>query len=138
MNGLNIKMRTLESRRRRTEFQQYVGRKEAWKPPELGGVKLNVSSICEGNRRGAGLGVAVARDDHGRLLQAWAVAKETVENPVIAELEAVRVALLVALQNSWRKVKVQVDIKAIANSLRQREVPVLKAMAIAENIFLWH
>lgn len=47
----------------------------------------------------------------------------------------VRVLLLMALQNSWRKVKVQVDIKTLADSIQQRVVPVLKAMAITEDIF---
>lgn len=62
--------------------------------------------------------------------------KEAVDNPLVAELEAVRAALLEALQNSWRIVEVQLEIKAITNSLQQKISPVLEATTIADDIFL--
>lgn len=110
-------------------------RKMAWQPPDQGVVKLNVGSICEGQGKGVGLGI-VARDSLGDLLQTWAVYLNYTNNPVIAELEAVRVALIVAQQNEWRRVEIQGDIKAIAECLQVRTAPVLKALVIADDIFL--
>lgn len=85
----------------------------AWEKPAPGVFKLNVCSSCEGSGIGAGLGI-VARDDTGHLLQSWAVVKDGVTNPVVAEMEVVRAALLVAQQNRWQDVEIQVDIKAPA------------------------
>lgn len=85
----------------------------AWKAPERGVVKLNVSL---GDGKGVGLGI-VARDCTGSLLQTWAVFLDFTDNPIIAELEAVKVALVVAQQNEWRRVEIQGDIKAIAECL---------------------
>lgn len=49
-----------------------VERKEAWKTPELGVVKLNVSSETSGKWTGSGVGI-VARNHEGKLLQTWSV-----------------------------------------------------------------
>lgn len=107
----------------------------AWQLPDQGVVKLNVSSICEGQGRDVGLGI-VARNSLGVLLQTWAVYLNHTNNPVIAELEAVRVALIVAQQNEWRRVEIQGDIKAMAECLQARKTPILEAFAIADDIFL--
>lgn len=61
-----------------------------------------MSSVCEGNGKGIGLGI-VARSDNGGMLQTWAVAKDNIDNPVAAKLEAVRVALTVAQQMDGKK-----------------------------------
>lgn len=42
----------------------------------------------------------MARDDTGRLLQSWAVVNDGVVNPVVVDMEAVRVALVIAQQNT--------------------------------------
>lgn len=41
-----------------------------------------------------------------------------------------------APQSGWRRVEVQVDIKALASSLQARADPVVEASAIAEDIYL--
>lgn len=87
-----------------------------WQPPEEGTLKLNVSSFAEGNRTKIGLGI-VARDYLGRTIQAWAVTRDGSSHPVVPEVEAVRVELLLAQQNGWRKVEIQSDIKAIIECL---------------------
>lgn len=108
---------------------------ESWKPPEVRGMKLNVCSLCDHTFKRAGLGI-VARNDQGHLVQAWTVVKQEIDNPIVAELEAVRAALLEALQNCWRKVEVQVEIKALAESLQHSIILVLEATAIAEDFFV--
>lgn len=55
------------------------------------------------------------------------VVKDRVRNPVMAEMEAVRVALLVAHQNRWREIEIQVDIKAIAMCLQDGKSLVLES-----------
>lgn len=108
---------------------------EPWQVPEQGVMKLNISSSCgqEGNR--VGLGV-VARDDKGDLVQTWAVSLDYMVHPVMAELEATRVALIVAQQNGWRRVEIQGEIKAIATCLQARQSPILEAAMIADDLFL--
>lgn len=44
---------------------------------------------------------------------------------MVAEAEATRVALLVALQNGSKDVEIQLDIKAIVESLQARESSVM-------------
>lgn len=83
-----------------------LARKEGWKTAERGVIKLNISSSCGKNGSQVGLGVA-ARDHSGVLFQIWAVFLDYTANPVIAKLEADRVALVVAQQNGWRKVEIQ-------------------------------
>lgn len=78
----------------------------------------------------------MARDHNSRCVQAWAVARERVINPVAAEVEAVRTALLMAQQSGWRRVEVHVDIKALADSLQARTDPVMEASSIAKDIYL--
>lgn len=76
-----------------------------------------------------GVGI-VAKDDQGRMLQIWAVHMRYVSNPVIVELEAVHIALVVSQQNGWRKVEIQGDIQAITACLQQRNEPMLEARII--------
>lgn len=87
-----------------------------WQPPEEGTLKLNVSSFAEGNRTKIGLGI-IDRDYLGRTIQAWAATRDGSSHPVVLEVEAVRVELLLAQQNEWRKVEIQSDIKAIIECL---------------------
>lgn len=68
-------------------------------------MKLNVSSDLSADGTSTGLRV-IARDRQGDMIQAYSVARDGSCNPVVAELEAVRIALLVALQNSWRKIEI--------------------------------
>lgn len=60
----------------------------------------------------------MARNDQGKALQLWSVARDSLYNLVVAELDAVRVALLITQQNSWLKIEIQIDIKAIADCLQ--------------------
>lgn len=55
---------------------------------------------------------------------------------MVAKLETVRIALLVAQQNGRKKVEMQLDIKAIAACLQTKKYPALEASIIAEDIFL--
>lgn len=72
-----------------------VERRMAWKAPESDFVKLNVCSEIPRRSTGSGVGI-VARNHDGEMLQTWAIFKEYVVNPVLAELEAIRIALIVA------------------------------------------
>lgn len=82
---------------------------EKLRAPERNVVKLNVSSLCDGKGKGVGLGI-VAHNCSGELLQTWAVFLDFTDNLIIVELEATRVALIVAQQNARRKVKIQGEI----------------------------
>lgn len=53
---------------------------------------------------------------------------------MVCEIDVARVALLLAQQNGWNKVKIQVDIKALAESLQVGTIPVQEAIIIAEDI----
>lgn len=53
-----------------------------------------MSLVRKGNGKGAGLEI-VARSDTGSMLQTRAVAKNSID-PVVTELEAVQIALVVA------------------------------------------
>ena len=99
---------------------------ECWQKPELGTLKLNVCSECEGIGDDVGVGIT-ARDDGGNLVQTWAIAKEQVLSPVATDLEAIRIALLMAQQNGWRRVEIQMDVKAMADCLQAGKPPVLDA-----------
>ena len=85
-------------------------------------MKINVSTECEGAGEGTGWGL-IARNDHGEVVQAWSVAREGRGLPVVAKTEAVRVALILAQQNAWRNVKIQVNIQALALCLQQKQIP---------------
>lgn len=106
-----------------------------WRAPEKDVVKLNVSSLRAGRDKGVGLGI-VARNCFGELLQTWAIFLDFTDNPVIAELEAARVALIVAQQNSWRRVEIQGEIRAIADCLNARKCPAVEAAIIVDDVFL--
>lgn len=103
-----------------------VDRQKAWQHPEAGCVKLNVSSVWEGVGKTVGVGI-IARNHNGKVEQPWSVAREEVANPVVAETNAVRVALVVAQQNGRRNVEIEVDIKALSVCLQTRKIPVLEA-----------
>lgn len=90
----------------------FRNRQEVWQTPERDEVKINVSSYCEDAEKGVGLGL-LARNETGAVLQAWSVARDGVNNSVVADVETVRVALLMTQQNGWRKVDIQVDIKTL-------------------------
>lgn len=111
------------------------GFQNAWKYPEVGTVKLNVSSFWEAEDRPVGLGI-IARNWLGNTLQASSVTRDALANPVVAEMDAIRVALLVAQQNGWRNVEIQVNIKALLNCLQARGNPIRETVIIAENIYL--
>lgn len=69
-------------------------KQRAWTTPDSRTIKVNVSSAYDPRGSHVGLGI-IARDEHGRCVQALAVAKERVLNPMVAEVDAVRVALLI-------------------------------------------
>lgn len=128
------------STERRARLETTTGRRvdhgrDTWHYPEEGEVKINVSSENDGPSAGVGLGL-IARDELGRTMQGWSVTREAVMSPVVAEVEAVRVALLLAQQNGWQKVDIQVDIKALAQCLQAKATPVVEATVIAEDIYL--
>lgn len=107
-----------------------------WQKPDLGCIKLNTSSETSNNSKGeAGLGI-VARGDQGELLQFWSVVRDESHHPVATELEATRAALLLAQQNGWTRIEVQLDIKAIVDCLQARRSPLPEANTIADDIFL--
>lgn len=76
----------------------------------------------------------IARNDVGTTLQAWSITKDRVNSPVVADIEAVCVALLVTQQN--RNIKIQINIKVLAHCLQLRKIPVVEATLIAKNIYL--
>lgn len=64
-----------------------------------------------------GLGI-IARDNLEKNVQVWAVARERAINPMVVEIDAVRVAILLAQQNGWNQVEIQLDIKALVECLQ--------------------
>lgn len=97
--------------------------------------KNNTYSIWDPSCNKIGLGILVSNNS-SRCVQAWAIARERVINLVVAEVDAVHAALLLSQQSGWRKVEIQVDIKAPAESFQVRANPVIEASAIAEDIYL--
>lgn len=108
---------------------------EPWQKLVTGTIKLNVCSDTAVDGKAGGLGI-IARDSRGDMLQAWSMARKGNYNPVVTELEAIRLALLAAQQNGWGRVEVQLDIKAIAACLQAKTYPVLEAAIITYDIFL--
>lgn len=94
-----------------------VEEKKDWQPPAMGCIKMNVSTVCDKSCNKVGIGIT-ARDENKKSVQAWSVARDWTINPVVAEVEAVRIALLMAQQNGWHKVEIQVDIKALVESFQ--------------------
>lgn len=82
-----------------------VKEKKQWQPLAPGCIKFNVSSVDNGGSKQMRLGI-IARDDRGQTIQAWSVARDQIQSPVVANVDAVHVALLLAVQNGWDKVKV--------------------------------
>ncbi|CAH2944887.1 MAG: hypothetical protein PCALPYG88_7425, partial [uncultured Paraburkholderia sp.] len=54
-----------------------------WEPPERDVIKLNVSSVCDDDCMRVGLG-GIARDTSRKMLYAWAVARDSAINTVVA------------------------------------------------------
>lgn len=81
------------------------------------------------------LGV-IARDDLWNVVQMWSVTRDGSLNVVVGDLNTVRVALLVAQQNGWRDIEVQVAIKTLAGCLQARRYPILNAITMADDIYL--
>lgn len=75
-----------------------VMEKKGWQLLYSGSIKLNVCSVGDEISDRVRVGI-IARDDNGRIVQAWPVARERVNNPVVAKVDAVWVALLVVQQN---------------------------------------
>lgn len=69
--------------------------REVWQCRGAGEVKINVSSHCEGYKRGVDLGL-IGLNHTVATLQAWSVTRNRVNCPVVVDVEAVRMALLVA------------------------------------------
>lgn len=74
----------------------------AWQNPAPDHINLNMSSVWEGAGKPVGQGI-IARNHHGTVEQAWSVIREEVVNPVVAETDAVRVALVLAQRMVGRK-----------------------------------
>lgn len=108
---------------------------KGWTSSEPGTIKINVSSTCDQNCSNVRLGI-IARDDSRRCAQAWAVAMDRVINLVVAEVNAARVALLMAQPNRWNWMEIQVDIKTLARNFQAKAIPVQKATIIIEDIDL--
>lgn len=69
--------------------------REVWQCRGAGEVKINVSSHCEGDGGEVGLGL-IALNHIVATLQVWSVTRDRVHCPVVVDVEAVRMALLVA------------------------------------------
>lgn len=78
----------------------------------------------------------IALENSRRCVQAWAVARDRVINPVVAEVNAVCAALLMAQQSGWNRMEIQVDIKTLTGSFQPKAVPVLEPTIIVEDIDL--
>lgn len=78
--------------------KNYGGSQKQWQSPEPRTLKLNVNIVCDESCRNMGLRI-IARDNLERNVQAWAVARERAINPMVAEIDAVRVVILLAQQN---------------------------------------
>lgn len=93
-----------------------VEEQKEWQSTDLGCIKMNVSSVCDKSCNKVGISI-IAKDAKKRCVQAWPVARDRTIDPVVDEVDAVHIALLMAQQNGWNKVKIQVDIKNLANCL---------------------
>lgn len=98
------------------EKRIHVDRQQNWKAPAADTIKLNVSSVCDKNYSSVRVGI-IARDAAKQRVQAWSVARDSTINPVVAEVDAVRIALLLVHKNDWKQVEIQLDIKALVECL---------------------
>lgn len=75
-----------------------VTKQSSLEKPQQGVIKLNVCLANQESSSSVGLGV-VARDDQGKVLQMWSATREGHYNPVVVNLDADKVALLLVQQN---------------------------------------
>ncbi|CAI9099243.1 OLC1v1036028C1 [Oldenlandia corymbosa var. corymbosa] len=109
----------LPSQIHHTRVQQQL----QWSKPAEGVIKLNVSALFQQYTGITGVGI-VARDCRGSLLQVWAVARDRLQNPVVATLDAVRVALIFAQMNLWKNVQVELEVKNLVDCLNDKRCPI--------------
>lgn len=76
----------------------WMGKKKSWEPPEMRIVKLNVCSSGDEESRQVGLEI-LARDCNGKTEYAWSVTRDKINNPMVCEIDATQVSLLLAQQN---------------------------------------
>lgn len=104
--------------------------------PERGIVRVVTSSMISDDRKSIGCG-GIASDEEGRIIEAWTVTREEGYSPVVAEFEVVRIAMVCAHQQGWKKLELQLDTKALVHSLNRKSNPTQDSITLAEDIFLW-
>ncbi|WP_157056330.1 hypothetical protein, partial [Candidatus Burkholderia verschuerenii] len=75
-----------------------------WTVPGPGIVKINVGTAEDRSKESSGIGI-IARGEAGNIMLAMIVTRDSSLNPVVTELEATRLALILAHQNRWSKVE---------------------------------
>ncbi|XP_027118809.1 uncharacterized protein [Coffea arabica] len=80
----------------------------------------------------AGWGMVV-RNWQGKVLGAWAVPNTSCSNPKLEEAIALRIAMLVAKQQGWRRMEFEIDCMQVVNGINREEDDVIIS-TVASNI----
>ncbi|XP_027082645.1 uncharacterized protein [Coffea arabica] len=104
-----------------------------WTPPPKGFISMNTDVSLNMQERKVGWGI-VARNDDCVLVGAWAVSENRLGDPVVEEATAIRKALIVAKQNGWGKIVLQLDCKTIVDKLNAKSAEHLSVGVILFDI----
>ena len=97
------------------EHSPKPGSQSPWCPPPTGTIKINVDAAIHASSASI---AAVARDDSGMVLKAWAK-KTSTAYPIVAEASAILWALQLAKSENWRWIMVESDSKNCVDTLLQ-------------------
>lgn len=86
-----------------------------WKPPTRGIIKLNSDAAVRDNWSYLGI---MTRNDRGEILEVHSP-KICTQSPLVAELMAVKEAMLVCLSNGWKHVECEYNTKSIIQGLNE-------------------
>ncbi|XP_071933645.1 uncharacterized protein [Coffea arabica] len=83
----------------------------------------------EGDKAGWGL---IARDWQGEVKGAWAVPSTSCSNAKVEEAKALRLAMLVAKQNGWRRVEFESDCLQVINDINSTNDEAVRCTVISD------
>ncbi|KAK8952445.1 hypothetical protein KSP39_PZI004212 [Platanthera zijinensis] len=112
----------------------------AWKPPAQGFIKINFDGAVRSGPPMVGAGV-IARDSSGGCLDWRSAVQCHMDNPLVAEALAARLAIEMAVTNGWTSVVVEGDCATVIHHLATLTVPfsldrpiIRDALALARSI----
>ncbi|XP_020155367.1 uncharacterized protein [Aegilops tauschii subsp. strangulata] len=109
-----------KDRRGQTETSTTPTQRAAWEPPEAGWLKDNVDGAMSRAKQGRGGGV-VFRDEDGAFRGADAVFLPEITSAEVAELQACRRAVELALQRGVPKLHLETDCLNVARMLNEQD-----------------